>query len=129
MKRFPKNSKNNNIYNEEEISRVGWNYRVVHHPPSKYKIGDVDFDRDEYLAIHEVCYDGEGKPTAMTIKEIIIGDEGKDSLNSLKWILENQIKALKKPILNSEFNKIDSEFNEINKETQNDFSKSIKTKE
>ena len=104
-----------------------WNYRVVYHPPSKYKVGEQEFDREEYLAIHEVYYDEDGNPNAMTIDEIVTGDEGIESLKSLKWILEHQLEALEKPILNCEIeNKI---FKEILQEKQNEFSKSIKTEE
>lgn len=98
-----------------------WNYRVIYHPPSKYMVGKTEFDREEYLAIHEVHYDDDGVPHSMTIDEIVVGDEGEDSLSSLKWILENQLEALKKPILTEEYKK-------INKEKQNDFSKSIEDK-
>ena len=76
-----------------------WNYRVVLHPPSKYKISETEFDREEYLAIHEVYYNEDEDPDSMTISEIVVGDEGKDSLIALKWILEKQIEALNKPIL------------------------------
>jgi hypothetical protein len=100
-----------------------WNYRVVYHPPSKYKVGDKEFDREEYLAIHEVHYDKDGNAHSMTIDEIVTGDEGEDSLKSLKWILEKQLEALKKPILNNEIE--DGIFKEIDKEKQDDLSKSI----
>ncbi len=104
-----------------------WNYRVVYHPPSKYKVGKKELDREEYLAIHEVHYDDDENPVSMTIDEIVTGDEGEASLVSLKWILENQLKALDKPILEYELeNEI---YNEIPQEKQNEFSKSIKNKE
>jgi len=119
--------KHKSIYNDSSEKRIGWNYRVVYHPPSKYKVGDVEFDREEYLAIHEVYYDANENPNAMTIDEIVTGDEGKDSLASLKWILEHQLEALKKPILEPEIK--NNIYNEIVKEKQDEFSKSIKTKE
>ncbi len=103
-----------------------WNYRVIYHPSSTYKVGDTKFDRDEYLAIHEVYYDSDGNPESMTVDGIVIGDEGEDSLLSLKWILEHQLEALKKPILKHELE--DKIFPEINQEKQNEFSKSIETK-
>jgi hypothetical protein len=106
---------------------VHWNYRTVYHPPSKYKVGDKEFDREEYLAIHEVHYDNDGNPNTMTLDEIVTGDEGEDSLISLKWMLENQLKALKKPIINCEIE--NNIFKEINKEKQNDFSKSVEEEE
>ncbi len=93
---------------------MSWNYRLVYHPPSKYKVGETEFDREEYLAIHEVYYDKDGNPDNMTIDEIVTGDEGEDSLISLKWILEHQLEALEKPILgykseNGIFKEIDKE--------------------
>ena len=103
-----------------------WNYRLVYHPPSKYKVGDQEFDRLEYLAIHEVHYNDDGDPVSMTIDEIVTGDEGEDTLVSLIWILENQRKALTKPILGYEIE--DDIYKEIDKEKQNDFSKSVKEK-
>ena len=75
---------------------MSWNYRLVYHPPSKYKVGETEFDREEYIAIHEVYYDKNGNPDNMTIDEIVTGDEGEDSLASLKWILEHQLEALEK---------------------------------
>ena len=84
-------------------------------------VGKKEFDREEYLAIHEVHYDDDGVPHSMTIDEIVVGDEGNDSLSSLKWILENQLEALKRQILTEECEEID-------KEKQNEYSKSIKKK-
>lgn len=107
------------------MSHFYWNYRVVYHPPSTYMVGEQEFEREEYLAIHEVYYDENGDPTAMTINEIVTGDEGTDSLISLKWILEHQLEALEKPILNNEIE--DSIYKELEKEKQDDFSKSSKT--
>ena len=103
-----------------------WNYRIVYHPPSKYKVGKKEFDREEYLAIHEVHYDNDENPVSMTVDEIVTGDEGKASLVSLKWILENQLKALEKPIL--EYEVENGIYNEISQEKQNEFSKSIENK-
>ena len=55
---------------------------------------------DEYLAIHEVYYDKKGNPESVTRQMIsIMGEEGKDSLKSIKWTLKEMTKALKKPIL------------------------------
>jgi len=106
-----------------------WNYRVVYHPSSKLKIGDTEFEIEigEYLAIHEVFYDKNGCPNAMTIDEIVTGEEGIDSLLSLRWILEKQLESLEKPIIENQIeNKI---YKEISQEKQNEFSKSIKNKE
>jgi len=104
-----------------------WNYRVVYHPSSTYKVGEVEFEREEYVAIHEVYYDKNGNPNSMTIDEIVTGDEGINSLASLKWILEHQLESLEKPILEPEIK--NNIYNEIKKEKQDEFSKSIKTKE
>ena len=102
---------------------MSWNYRLVYHPPSKYKIGDKEFNREEYLAIHEVHYDDDGKPHAASKDALgILGDEGEDSLVSIKWILEKMMEALEMPILDYDTLK------EIDKEKQNDFSKSIEEK-
>ena len=103
---------------------MSWNYRIIYHPPSKYKLGEMeeDIDRPEYLAIHEVYYDDQGNPDSMTIDEIVTGDEGEESLLSLKWILEHMLEALDEPILNEELANIEQE-------KQNEFSKSIKSKE
>ena len=79
---------------------MSWNYRVVYHPPSKYKVGETEFDREEYLAIHEVYYDKDGNPDSITRDEIITGDEGKESLKSIKWVLKQMLKSIDKPILN-----------------------------
>jgi len=103
-----------------------WNYRVIYHPPSKYKMGKKEFDRKEYLAIHEVYYDENDNPDSMTTDEIVTGDEGDDSLISLKWILEHQLEALEKPILTDELE--NGTYKELEKEKQNEFSKSIKNK-
>ena len=103
-----------------------WNYRVVYHPPSKYKIGKTECDRKGYLAIHEVYYNNKDEPDSMTIDEIVAGDDGDLSLTSLKWILKKQLKALKEPILKNELE--NGIYKEINKEKQNDFSKSFKKK-
>ena len=100
-----------------------WNYRVVYHPSSTYKVGEVEFEREEYVAIHEVHYDKDGNPELVTEEaRNIIGDEGSDSLISIKWTLDKMLEALQKPILDYETLK------PIEKEKQNEFSKSIKTK-
>jgi len=102
---------------------MSWNYRIIYHPPSKYIVGKKEFDREEYLAIHEVYYDENNKEEGVTKDEIITGDDGEDALLSLKWILEHMLEALNKPILDYE------NLTEIEKEKQDEFSKSIKTKE
>ena len=105
---------------------MSWNYRIIRHPPSKYKVGDKEFDREEYLAIHEVYYDDEDNPNSMTVSEIVTGDEGEDSLASLKWILEHQLESLDKPILTDELS--NNQYKELNLKKQNEFRASTKNK-
>ncbi len=102
---------------------MSWNYRLVYHSPSKYTVNDTEFLREEYLAIHEVYYDDNDRPTSMTIDGIVVGDEGQDSLVSLKLQLKQQLEALKKPILSYKLK--NNIFLEISKEKQNEFSTSI----
>jgi hypothetical protein len=90
-------------------------------------VGKTEFDREEYLAIHEVHYDDNGVPHSMTRDEIVTGDEGDDSLLSLRWIIKHQLEALDKPILTDELE--NDQYKEISQEKQNEFSKSIKNKE
>ena len=104
-----------------------WNHRVVYHPPSTYTVGETEFEREAYLAIHEVHYDDDGEPHSMTINEIVTGEEGEDSLASLKWILEQQLLSLSKPILTEEME--NDRYKELDQEKQNEFSKSIESKE
>jgi len=106
---------------------LGWNHRVVYHPPSKYKVGDTEFDREEYVAIHEVYYDDNGNPNAMTVDAIVEGDAGEGSLESLRWILEHQLAALDKPIIEYEIK--DGIYQNISQEKQNELSKSVEDKE
>ena len=101
---------------------MSWNYRIIYHPPSKYKVGEEELDREEYLAIHEAYYDKKGIADGITIDAILAGGEGEDALISIKWTLEKMMEALNKPILDYETLK------PIEKEKQNDFSKSIKSK-
>ena len=99
-----------------------WNYRLVLHPAGELKNNPV-LKWDEYIAMHEAHYNDDGELENITKNPItIMGDEGKDSLSSIKWILENMAEALQKPIVNYDTLK------EIDKEKQNDFSKSIKKK-
>lgn len=106
---------------------MSWDYRVVYHPPSKYKIGSKEFPADGYLAIHEVYYNDDDEVYMMTVDPIVIGDEGDATLDSLKWILERQLECLEKPILNNEIE--NGIFKEIPKETQDELSESIKNEE
>lgn len=105
----------------------GWNHRVVYHPPSTIKVGEKEYDIGEHVAIHEVYYDDNGIPNAMTLDEIVSGEEGMDSLRSLRWILEHQLKALDKPILSDKYE--DGKYKEISQEKQNEFIKGIEDEE
>ena len=106
-----------------------WNYRVVYHPPSVTKMGKKEIPRDNYLAIHEAYYNENNEVDAITTNSIILGDEGDKTIESLKLILKHMNEALEKPILNNEpENNIFKEINQTNKEKQNEFSKSIKSK-
>jgi hypothetical protein len=102
---------------------MSWNYRVILHKAGELK-ENPKLKWEEYLAIHEVYYDENDVPESVTKEPITIsGEEGKNSLVSIKWTLEGILTALQKPILNYDT------LEEIDKEKQNDFSKSIKTKE
>ncbi len=103
---------------------MSWNYRIIYHPPYKFMVGKKEFEEEEYLAIHEVYYDEHGIPEKWTIDEIMTGDTGSDSLVSLKWMLENMLKALDRKILQVS----GKELIEIEKEKQNEFGKSIEDK-
>ena len=99
---------------------MSWEYRIILHKAGQLE-ENPDLKWEEYLAIHEVYLDQNGDPNSTTEEPILIsGDEGKDSLISIKWMLENMMKALQKPILNYDT------LQKIDKEKQNDFSKSIK---
>jgi len=105
---------------------MSWNYRIILHKAGHVK-DNPKIKWDEYLALHEVFYDENENPKGATEKPVeIVGDEGKDSLISIKWTLEKMIEALHKPIL--EYDN-DDNLEEIDKEKQDDFSKSIKEKE
>lgn len=66
---------------------MSWNYRVMRH------VGDGE----EWLGIHEVYYDDNGKPNGHTEDEIApTSDEGVDGL---RWVLDRMMEALDKPVL------------------------------
>lgn len=99
-----------------------WNYRLVLHPAGKFEINPV-LKRDRYLAIHETHYNNDGEIENITKNPIsVMGDEGGNSLSSIKWILDKMAEALQKPII--DYNTL----KEISQEKQNDFSKSIEEK-
>ena len=102
---------------------MSWNYRVILHKAGQLE-ENPDLKWKEYLAIHEVYYDENEVPESATKDPITItGEEGKDSLVSIKWVLEGMLMALQKPILDYD------SLNEIDKEKQDDFSKSIESEE
>jgi len=102
---------------------MSWNHRIIYHKADKLK-ENPKIQWEEYLAVHEVYYDENGNPHSITEEPcVIIGEEGKDSLMSIKWTLEKITEAMNKPILNYETLK------EIDKEKQNEFSSSIKKEE
>ena len=99
---------------------MSWNYRIVYHK-AEFIENIPDLTWDEYLAIHEVYYDDKGKIEFISREPD--GIVGEDSLSSIKDILEKMTEALQKPIINYD------NLKEIDKEKQNDISKSIKIKE
>ena len=105
---------------------MSWNYRIVYHPPSKNIVSGREFNREEYLSIHEVYYNEKDQPYLMTKLGVMTGDEGIDSLKSLREMLEQRLEALNKPILNNKIE--DNIFKEISKDKQNELSKSTKDK-
>ena len=65
-----------------------WNHRVIKH----------DADNDEvYYALHETHYNDDGKPEATTTFPTAV--QG-DSVEDLRWTLEQMLKALDQPVLN-----------------------------
>ena len=102
---------------------MSWNYRIIYHKAEKMK-EHPEIQFEEYLAVHEVYYDEDGNPNSIAKEPIMVaGEEGKDSLLSIKWTLEKITEAMNKPILNYD------NLEEINKEKQNEFSSSIKKEE
>jgi hypothetical protein len=102
---------------------MGWNHRVVYH-----KAGFVENNPAltwvEYLAIHEVHYDEDDKPMMMTEQPVnILSSGGNEPLVEIKWMLQEMLKATEKPIL--DFDNLE----EIEREKQDDFSKSFKKEE
>jgi hypothetical protein len=92
-----------------------WNHRVILREAGHVP-GNPKLKYPEYIAIHEVFYNKEGIPDSVTENAIDINGYG--NLEEIKWTLERMLEALKKPILDYETLK------EINKEKQDDFSKS-----
>jgi len=65
---------------------MSWNYRVLAH-----KNGE-----SFYFKIHEVYYDKNSLPNAMTERAISVGGE---TLHDVLWVLSEMKKALEKPVL------------------------------
>ncbi len=62
---------------------MSWNYRVIRH-------GTED---DIWYGVHEVYYNGEGKPEGWTNKPILIGSTPNELLVTLERIKESVSKA------------------------------------
>lgn len=71
---------------------MGWNYRVIrHHDPNN--------DEPDYLSIHEVYYDDEGRPERVTEQPTGAGAETVEGLREVFGLMRQ---ALDKPILDFE---------------------------
>jgi len=102
---------------------MSWNHRVIYHKADCLD-NNPDLSWDAYLAIHEVHYDENGDPISLTENPVDVGGtDGKDSLIGIKWTLEQMMECLNKPILDYET------LQEIEKELQDEYSKSIEVKE
>jgi len=88
-------------------------------------VGKEEFDRKEYVAIHEIYYDNQNNPNTSTMDAILEGTDGENSFSHLKWMLEKMLKALNDPILvhNKKTDKIEL----LKQEKQDEFSKSFET--
>lgn len=67
---------------------MSWNYRIMKH------VGRSP-NNEEYLGMHEVYYDKDGKPNGYSSEPSFIGE----NLDELKWVLERMGEAVAKPIL------------------------------
>lgn len=76
-----------------------WNYRVVRkrwrYPESMRD--KLDGEVHDFLAVHEVYYDSEGKPFNCTVEPRPVSGE---NVGALRWQLEHMLKALDEPVLN-----------------------------
>lgn len=70
---------------------ASWNHRVMRLPSGT---------DEEFLGIHEVYYDDEGKPNGYTKHAVSVS--GTEGIEGLRWQLDHMIKALGKPILTPE---------------------------
>ena len=101
-----------------------WNYRIILHKGVKI-CWDKNKNFPDTLAIHEVYYDEKGEPTSWTENPIDIS--GQENIPDIEHLLDTIREALNKPIL--EIDKKTETLKEINKERQNDLSKSPETEE
>lgn len=82
-----------------EGQRVGWNYRVMRHQPDPAR-GEAE----EWFAIHEVYYRSDdvddrtvdSSETRYTVDAIT---PRANNVDELRWLLEQMLAALDKPIL------------------------------
>jgi len=73
---------------------MSWNYRIIRH-----KTTTPDGKQHEYVSIHEVYYDAEGKIDSWVVEPSTpFGDD----LNGLSYDLILIRQALRKPILDAE---------------------------
>lgn len=66
---------------------MGWNHRVMAHKTEE--------ENKLYYQIHEVMYDDD-TPRNYTVKGVEVGGE---SVEDCKWVLEQMLECLKKPVL------------------------------
>jgi hypothetical protein len=68
---------------------MSWNHRVLAH-----KDGN-----DWFFQIHEVYYDNQHVPNGYTENPVTVGGE---SLDAVRWVLDNMKDCVDKPILSAE---------------------------
>ena len=73
---------------------MSWNYRVIRHVYTH-----SDGEQEEYFNVHEVYYDEQGAPNGITADAV---NPQAESLEGLRWTLDQYIKALDKPIIDFE---------------------------
>lgn len=69
-----------------------WNYRLVRHAPSTAKIGGKTVEVEEWYAIHEVYYDGDGNINGITSDPIQLTGDSKDAVLYAINLIDNDIK-------------------------------------
>ena len=68
---------------------MSWNHRVM-----KMKDGE-----DDFYQIHEVFYDKEGNVESYTKNGVTVGG---NNIEEVKWVLQEMLAALEKPVLDYE---------------------------